>query len=149
MIKYDIHCPVCCGVFHETTGRYRDDRPATGDMFDSKQEIKDAGWTTFPQYDSTEYADVCSPSCGAMYLDSMGRVQRMQANGECEYISDDDDLNAQMDLLMREYDAEVPPPSLSPMPNEQLNNGKKACPVCGERFKSLHLHIKAKHPEAN
>ena len=149
MIKYDIHCPVCCGVFHETTGRYRDDRPATGDMFDSKQEIKDAGWTTFPQYDSTEYGDINCPSCGAMYLDSMGRVQRKQANGECDYISDDDDLNAQMDLLMREYDAKVPAPSLAIVPDKQLNDGKKACPVCGERFKSLHLHIKAKHPEAN
>jgi len=147
MTKYDILCPMCCGCFHETTGHFRHDQPAKGHFFTAKQHIRDAGWSTFPEYESTEYANVACPSCGTPYLDSLGRVQRMIPIGECEEITDEADLNAKMDALMGEYDSEPPASFLSSVPNEQLNDSKISCPVCGERFKSLHQHMRAKHQD--
>ena len=165
MIKYDVLCPMCCGCFHETTGHFRHDQPAKGHMFTAKQHIRDAGWSTFPEYESTEYANVACPSCGTPYLDSLGRVQRMIPIGECEEIADEKDLAAKMDALFAEYEPDIPDPVfrndymdaaepdkaepsfLSSVPNEQMNDGKVSCPVCGERFKVLHNHLRVKHPD--
>ena len=167
MIKYDVLCPMCCGCFHETNGYFRLDVPAKGHMFTAKQQIRDAGWTTFPEYESTEYDNVCCPSCGTPYLNSLGRVQRLDPAGECEMIADETDINAKMDALFAEYEPDIPDPVfrndymdtgiiesaspepslLSVMPDKQMNDRKKPCPVCGERFRTMHLHMRAKHPD--
>ncbi len=78
MKKYDVQCSTCCGSFHATTKKFSKDGPANGSMFKLKQEYVTAGWESFPEYDTTEYADVVCPSCGGAYLDSSGRVIRLQ-----------------------------------------------------------------------
>ena len=85
MIKqYDVICPHCCGCFHETNEHFKADAPAKGHMFAAKRHVTDAGWTCFPPYDSTEYMDLVCPSCGQPYVDSVGRVIRLQEVGEIE-----------------------------------------------------------------
>lgn len=167
MIKYDVVCPLCCGIFHETNGRFRKDVPAKGDMFDTKPHVKDAGWSTFPPYDTTEYANIVCPSCDAQYLDDSGRVIRLVENGECDeivtlpsltekHIPTSDELNTAMEALMAEYDPPVPTveqvaePAASRSSDDNQQNGKVNCPVCGKLFqeRGLRVHIAAIHPEA-
>jgi len=80
--KYDVSCPHCCGTFLETTPAFDPDRPANGSMFAAKQHIKDAGWSVFPLYDTTEYANLVCPSCDGALVDSLGRVLRLVDTGE-------------------------------------------------------------------
>jgi len=136
MKKYDVICPMCCGTFHETTAQFDHDRMAHGAMFEAKQHVKDAAWSVFPPYESTDAADCVCPGCGAQYCDSMGRVIRLQECGEIEVVTitvdgvkmegqlfdlpaDTEialkvdvvpprDINAEMERLMAEYDVEVP-----------------------------------------
>ena len=84
MKKYDVQCPFCNGTFHETNGRFDTNKPAKGNMFETKQHVKDAGWSTFPPYESTEYQNLVCPSCDQPYVDSMGRVIRLREIGEIE-----------------------------------------------------------------
>ena len=109
MIKqYDVICPHCCGCFHETNGHFAIDKPAKGHMFVVKQHVADAGWTCFPPYDSTEYMDLVCPSCGQPYVESLGKVIRLQEIGEIEAASNTAYLNDIMDRLMDEYEPEAP-----------------------------------------
>jgi hypothetical protein len=82
MLRYDIICPMCGGIFHETNENFRQNIPANGSMFRKKQEIIDAGWSTFPEYADTEYADIICPGCDGAYLDSTGHVLKMVESGE-------------------------------------------------------------------
>jgi hypothetical protein len=108
MKKYDISCPMCCGTFHETTEHYTNKTMANGSMLTALQHIRDAGWSTFPEYDSTDAADLVCPSCGAQYCDSMGKLIRMQENGEVEKTFLAVDLGDLMDKLMAEYEVDLP-----------------------------------------
>ena len=131
MKKYDVICPMCCGTFHETTALFNPDRMAHGAMFDAKQHVKDAAWSVFPPYESTDAADCVCPGCGADYCDGVGRVIRLQECGEIDggwvgsfrgmsssvtvvvdgaKIINTINTNAEMDRLMTEYDVEVPEP---------------------------------------
>jgi len=82
MQKYDVNCPSCCGTFVETTVSYNPKVYATGDMLTLKQQFKDNGWGSFPEYDSTTYADLVCPSCDAQYCNDAGKIIRLQATGE-------------------------------------------------------------------
>jgi len=84
MKKYDVHCPHCCGTFHETTEHFRQDQPAKGHMFALKQHCVDAGWSAFPPYDTTEYANIVCPSCDQGYLDTLGKVIRLVESGRID-----------------------------------------------------------------
>lgn len=109
MKKYDVLCPHCCGTFLETNSHFREDGPANGSMFEPKEHIKDAGWSVFPLYDSTEYADITCPSCGGVLVDSLGKVVRMVVIGEIEGPASKEKVMAKsMDELMAEYEPEVP-----------------------------------------
>ena len=112
MKKYDVLCPHCCGVFLETNGRFREDKPANGSMFTAKQGIVDAGWSVFPLYDTTEYDNVVCPSCSQVLLDSLGKVLRLKEIGEVDEITDtpmQEIVKKTIDELMAEYDPELPP----------------------------------------
>lgn len=144
MKKYNVQCPVCCGSFHETTNRFQKDRPARGDMFTLRREQKEAAWSAFPEYDTTEYADICCPSCGAGYLDSEGQVIRLQDTG-FEITPHKDIID--WDKWLDEYDVELPETvEVKPPP---IPEGKAECPVCKGLFseKGIGNHIKFKHPE--
>lgn len=106
MKKYDVHCPFCIGVFLETNGLYREDKPANGSMFAAKQHIVDAGWSTFPLLDSSEYDNVICPSCSQPLLDSAGRLIRKQCIGEIDVVAKAPVVvdNQQMDALFAEYE---------------------------------------------
>lgn len=88
MKKYDIHCPHCNGVFLETNGLYREDKPANGSMFEAKQHIKDAGWSVFPLYDSTEYSNLICPSCDGCLVDATGLILRRVEIGEVDEVKE-------------------------------------------------------------
>ena len=111
MKKYDVLCPHCCGVFLETNGRFREDKPANGSMFTAKQGIVDAGWSVFPLYDTTEYDNVVCPSCSQVLLDSLGKVLRLKEVGDIEEIPDNptqEIVKKTVDELMAEYEPELP-----------------------------------------
>jgi hypothetical protein len=118
MKKYDVLCPFCCGTFLETNGKYSEEKPANGSMFDVKQQVLDAGWTVFPLYDTTEYANVVCPSCQQCLLDSHGMIVRKVHCGEVDEWQekriitriDYGGANAMMDEMMAEYEPELPSP---------------------------------------
>jgi hypothetical protein len=110
MKKYDVQCPHCCGTFHETTPFFKLGVPVKGHMLTSKPHVKDAAWSTFPEYDSTEYQDIICPSCSQAYLNSLGMVIRLVETGEwpepeLPRIKTAAEL---MDEAMAEYEPEVP-----------------------------------------
>ena len=113
MKKYDVQCPHCCGVFLETNGHFREDKPANGAMFTAKQHIIDAGWTVFPLYDSTEYDNITCPSCYGVLVDGLGKVIRLQAIGEVEEITTEGEMRKRMDALVDEYEPELPTAKIS------------------------------------
>ena len=86
MTRYDIICPHCTGTYHETTSEYNPDRPANGGMFQLKAVFVEAGWTAFPPYESTEYANLTCPACEQPYVDSDGRVIRTQGQRNTEWM---------------------------------------------------------------
>jgi hypothetical protein len=85
-MTYDIICPHCTGVYHETNSAYNPDRPANGSMFRLKPAYVEAGWSAFPPYDTTEYANLTCPACDQPYVDSEGRIIRMQEQGNAEWM---------------------------------------------------------------
>ena len=118
-MRYDVICPFCGGVYFETTDNFNE--PAKGNMFVPKQEIVDAGWTTFPLYDTTEYNNLVCPSCDQPLVDTAGRLVK----------------KVPLPDKQNQYSEESP------------NNEKVPCPVCSELYgrSGLHFHLKAKHPE--
>lgn len=109
MKKYDVLCPHCCGTFLETNSHFREDGPANGSMFEPKQHIKDAGWSVFPLYDSTEYADITCPSCGGVLVDSLGKLLRTVVIGEIDPLPTVETHKQDiMAALMAEYDPKLP-----------------------------------------
>lgn len=160
MKRYNVQCPHCNGVFLQTNGLLRLDKPANGSMFDTLQHVKDAGWTVFPLYDSTEYADLVCPSCDQVLVDSLGKIIRLEECGEIDEVRTD--VNAIMDALMNDYEPDIPvKPVPQPVADKTTDThltddkpktpviGKTSCPVCGVMYanKGLPAHIKAKHPE--
>ena len=118
MIKYDVGCVSCCGVFVETTKEFNPDRPATGNMFTLKAQPKEFGWESFPEYDSTDHPDIVCPSCGSQYCDSTGKVIRLSPIGEFE------DGIETLELAVNPF-LEASKPAF----NEE---GRAKCPHCGE-----------------
>lgn len=114
MKKYDVQCPFCNGTFHETNGRFDPNKPAKGNMFETKQHVKDAGWSTFPPYDSTEYQNLVCPSCDQPYVDSMGRVVRLKEIGEIEQVVDEQ--TARAEFPGTQYAEVEPEPLTEPAP---------------------------------
>lgn len=119
-MRYEIICPFCAEALLETNERYRETGPANGSMFSPKQHIVDAGWTTFPLYDTTEYSNLVCPSCEQVLVDTEGRILKKR-----------------------------PLPDKENQQDEFPASDKVPCPHCGEMYKQagLHIHIKAKHQD--
>lgn len=138
MQKYDVQCPSCCGTFHETRRNFDNTVPAHGAMFKLKDGPKKHGWSSFPEYDTTEYYDVCCPSCGAGYLDHNGRVIR---------------LNATRVWNVPEIAkvVEEPGDEMSEGPEQEEagdpDDGKQGCPICGKRLAKTWYkrHLREEH----
>lgn len=75
-MPYDIRCPGCHGIFHETTENFRFNKSADGTMFKLKHPFNspDYMWTTFPSDTSIRGADLVCPWCETCYVDETGRV---------------------------------------------------------------------------
>ena len=101
--RFDVVCPHCCGVFHETTEFFRENTAANGSMFRAKPQVVEQGWEVFPPYDTTEYADLACPACGQPYVDSTGRVIRLVMTGDIEVQTEQERIAAEMDALVAEY----------------------------------------------
>ena len=133
MKKYEIQCPFCNGTFHETNGRFDINKPAKGNMFETKQHVKDAGWSTFPPYDSTEYQNIVCPSCDQPYVDSMGRVIRLREIGEIEPVVDApiqgpgaiDEQTARAEFPGTQYAEVTPAPLAEPEPAPKKRRTRK------------------------
>lgn len=137
-MRYDVICPFCGGVYFETTDNFNE--PAKGNMFVPKQEIVDAGWTTFPLYETTEYNNLVCPSCGQPLVDTAGRLVKKVAK-----------KNIALEELEKEWSEYSPslPNKKNQYTEESPNNQKVPCPVCGEPYgrSGLHFHLRAKHPD--
>jgi len=106
--KYDVVCPHCCGIFHETTADFERTRSAKGHMFRLKPHFADMGWGSFPPYESTEYDNLTCPACEQPYVDAIGRVLRLQEVGVYEVLEEDELKRIEMERLMAEYEPDVP-----------------------------------------
>lgn len=75
-MSYDVRCPSCRGIFHETTENFSFDKPADGTMFRMKHPYGPSGynWTTFPYDDSAMGADLVCPWCETCYVDEKGKI---------------------------------------------------------------------------
>ncbi len=151
MKKYEIVCHGCCGTFHKTNENFNPDVICNGSMLALKQSFKDAGWGSFPEYESTEFGDICCPSCGTPYVNDRGRLiaDRMQElPGELvEEIAEevvevvDEDIPWPEEVEDQEDQEEVV--------DEEPVSDKVNCPVCDDKFspKGIANHIRAKHPD--
>lgn len=72
----DFTCPVCSGVFHETTALFDVDNPLHGAMFKLKQEFIDMAWGRFDEVESTVGDNLVCPGCGNCYADSLTGKKR-------------------------------------------------------------------------
>lgn len=70
----DIICPVCRGIFYETTEHYHPDQPAHGAMFRMKKKYVEWGWPAIPQDAAIRFADLECPECSNSYVDPSGRL---------------------------------------------------------------------------
>ncbi|MCP4493249.1 MAG: hypothetical protein GY820_38995 [Gammaproteobacteria bacterium] len=127
MKVYEVQCPSCCGTFHKTTDKFDKDRPANGAMFRLNKQCRNAAWESFPEYDSTEYANVVCPSCGTQYLDALGKVIRLNETGET--ITDTEEFVEKTNALTSEEEIR------SPLEYPEFGADKKAqCPFCDRRI---------------
>ncbi len=76
MKKAEIFCANCSESHFEINDKFTTDKPFNGSMCTLKQKYIDSGLSTFPLYDSSEYANVICPACGYQLLDSVGYLLR-------------------------------------------------------------------------
>lgn len=171
--KYDVQCQRCCGTFHETTEKFDPLVAANGTMFKLKQQYRDAGWSSFPQYPDTQYENIVCPSCGAGYLDNKGIALRLNPTKEFFNVPDvhkeaGDDTPAENVVVDEEEEEPVAVEEQNPQVDENTetqipfdadgdgipdpvfgDDGKAQCPYCDKRLvKSWYTrHIKEHHPE--
>lgn len=76
--RYDVVCPHCGGVFHETNDNYENKKAANGSMFTLKPPYStEYRWEDFPKEVDVQMADIECPWCGGCYLDATGRVIKL------------------------------------------------------------------------
>ena len=110
MKPINVICPGCKGQFHTITDKFDPDVTPNGSMFRLLPNYGPDGgnWSTFPESESAEFAELACPMCGAEYLDDDFRVT----------------LSG--------------PVKSKPKPKEPANPVDRSidCPVCGKTCKS-------------
>lgn len=169
--KYSLNCQSCSGSFHETTETFDQFIKPNGGMLKMKAEYVAHGWSTFPEFDSTDAADLCCPSCGSQYINNDGflRMDRMQEIGAFEVEEEVDPAAGAGEITVKpsaksevkpdakgKKDKEVLPetkeqgePKAKPDKKTKTDPDKVGCPHCGEMFhrNGLASHIRIKHPK--
>ena len=152
--KFDVVCPSCKGVFHETTELYDPKVTPRPNMCVLKEPYKSWMWEDFGQLGSSALGDMCCPGCGYPYILGCGRLlirPQAPAEGRIEEKEEIEDIEPEpvesvevpkkpvgVSLKNNEPEIDEPPP------------GQFMCPVCGESYDyriALIAHMKT-HNEA-
>ena len=72
---FDVICPGCGGVFHETTARFSKSDPIDGSMLYLKEPYRtEYGWSSFIEEECIVGGHLVCPSCDVGYCDGSGHL---------------------------------------------------------------------------
>lgn len=139
-VGYDVVCPGCKGVFHETGELFRSDQTSSGAMFSWKPKYGPKGfnWSGFPFNTSMRSGSLECPQCGALYCGGGVKVTvRAQQNLDFRQMLKD------VKPIVKASGTVESPPEVSASVNDA-----NVCADCGKVFKTkagLLSHSRSKH----